>query len=127
MHPEWPHSAEIQGVFGATLRGQPKQFVWFRGKIQGRLATSGQHGNVQLKIKWQALSELGEKAETSNFEIWEDRQFPECPVQLHTPANQVPPGTAWTGDVPQAWLEEPDVPEEQQVATAINLKLRPGQ
>ena len=45
-------------------------------------------------------------------------------MQLHTPANQVPPGTVWTGDVPQAWLEEPDVPEEQRVSTVINLKVR---
>ena len=64
MHPEWPDGAEVQGVFGATLRGQPKQFVWFRGKIQGRLATPGQHGNLQLKIKWQELPEWGEKMET---------------------------------------------------------------
>ena len=33
---------------------------------------------------------------------WDDRQFLECPVQLRTPANQVPPGTVRTGDVPQA-------------------------
>ena len=124
MHPKWPDGAEVQGVFGATLRGQPKQFVWFRGKIQGRLATPGKHGNLQLKIKWQALRDWGEKAETSNLELCNDRQFPECPVQLRTPANQVPPGDVWTGDVPQAWLEEPHVPEEQRVATAINLKLR---
>ena len=45
-------------------------------------------------------------------------------MQLRTPANQVLPGTVWTGDVPQAWLEHPDVPEKQLVATAINLKLR---
>ena len=127
MHPEWPDGAEVQGVYGATFRGQPKQFVWFRGKIQGRLATPGQHGNLQLKIKWQALPEWGKKAETSNLELWDDRQFPECPVQLRTPANQVPPGTIWTGDVPQTWLEEPDIPEEQRVATAINHKLRLGQ
>ena len=69
MHPEWPDGAKVQGVFGATRRGRPKQFVWFRGKIQGRLATPGQHGYLQLKIKWQALLEWGEKAETSNLEI----------------------------------------------------------
>ena len=127
MQPEWPDGAEVQGVFGATLRGQPKQFVWFRGKIQGRLATPGQHGNLQLKIKWQALPQWGEKFETSNLELWDDRQFPECPVQLRTPANQVPPGTIWTGDVPQTWLQEPDIRKEQRVATAINHKLRLGQ
>ena len=127
MHPEWPDGAEVQGVIGATLRGQLKQFVWFRGKIQGRLATGGRHGNLQLKIKWHALPEWGEKAETSNLELLDDRQFLECQGQLRTPGNQVPPGTVWTGDVPQAWLEEPDVPEEQQVATAINLKLCLGQ
>ena len=62
MHPEWPDGADIQGGLGATLRGQPKQFVWFRGKIQGRLATPGQHGNLQLKIKRHALPEWGEKS-----------------------------------------------------------------
>ena len=78
-------------------------------------------------MEWHALPEWGEKAETSNLELWDNRQFPECPVQLCTPANQVPPGTVWTGDVPQARLEEPDIPAEQTVATAINLKLRLGQ
>ena len=73
MRPEWPDGAEVQGVFRATLRGQPKQFVWFRGKIQGRLATPGQHGNLQLKIKWQALPGWGKKAKTSNLELWDDR------------------------------------------------------
>ena len=63
MQPEWPDGAEVQGVYGATLRGQPKQFVGFWGKIQGR------HGNLQLKIKWQALPEWGEKVETSNLEL----------------------------------------------------------
>ena len=43
MHPEWPDGAEVQGVFGGILRGQPKQFVWFRGKKQGRQATPVQH------------------------------------------------------------------------------------
>ena len=38
MNSEWPDGAEVQGVYGATLRGQLKQFVWFQGKIQGRLA-----------------------------------------------------------------------------------------
>ena len=127
MHPEWPDGAEVQAVYGATLRGQPKQFVWFRGKIQRRLGTPGQHGNLQLKIKWQALPEWGQKVETSILELWDGRQFPECPVQVCTPANQVPAGTIWTGDVLQTWLEELDIPEEQRVATAINHKLRLGQ
>ena len=70
-----------------------------------------------------ALPEWGEKVETSNLELWDDRQFPECPVQLRTPANQVPPGTVWTGEVPQTWLEEPDIPEEERMAAAINHKL----
>ena len=43
------------------------------------------------------------------------------------PTNKVPPGTVWTDDVPQAWLEEPSIPEEQRVTTAINLKLHLGQ
>ena len=127
MHPEWPDGAEVQGVYGTTLRGQPKQLVWFRGKIHGRLATPGQHGNLQLKIKWHALPEWGEKVETSNLELWDDGQFPECLVQLRTPASQVPPGTVWRGDVPQTWLEEPDIPEEERMAAAINHKLRLGQ
>ena len=36
-------------------------------------------------------------------------------------------GSVWTGDVPKAWLEEPNIPEEQRVTAAINLKLRLGQ
>ena len=127
MHPEWPDGAEVQGVFGATLKGQPKQFVWFRGKMKGRLAMSGQHGNLQLKIAWQALPEWSEKAETKNLELRDDRPFPECPVQLRTPTNRVPPGTVWTGDVPQAWLAEPNIPDEQRLTTAIDLKLHLGQ
>ena len=114
-------------MFGATLKGQPKQFVWFQGKIKGGLATPGRYGNLQLKIALQALLEWGEKAENSNLEFWDERPLLECPVQLGTPANQVPPGTVWTGDVPQAWLEEPSIPEEQRVTTAINVKLRLGQ
>ena len=97
------------------------------GQNTGQTGHTRPTGNLQLKMKWQALLEWGEKAETSNLELWDDRQFLECLVQLRTPANQVPPGTVWTGDVPQAWLEEPNVPEEQRVATAINLKLCPGQ
>ena len=97
------------------------------GQNTGQTGHTGQHGNLQLRIKWQALPEPGEKAENSNLELWDDRQFPECPVQVRTAANQVPPGTVWTGDVPQAWLEEPDIPEEQRVAAAINLKLRTRQ
>ena len=123
MHLEWPDGAEVQGVFGATLKGQPKQFVWFRGKIKGRLATPGQHGNLQLKMAWQALPEWGEKAETQNLALWDDRLSPECLFQLRTPTNQVAPGTLWTGDVPQTWLEEPNIPEEQRVTTAINRRI----
>ena len=37
MHPEWPDDAEVQGVYGATLRGQPKQFL-------RRLKLHGQNG-----------------------------------------------------------------------------------
>ena len=125
MHPEWPDSAEVQGVFGATLKGGPKQFVWFRGRIKCRLATPGKHRNLRLKIALQALPEWGEKAKIQNFEIWDDRPFPECPVQLRTPTTQVPPGNVWTGDVSQAWLEGPNIPEEQR--WTINLKLRLGQ
>ena len=75
----------------------------------------------------QAPPEWGEKAETQNLGLWDDRLFPECPVQLRTPTNQVPPGTVWTADVPQAWLGEPNIPDEQRVTTAIDLKLRLGQ
>ena len=57
MHPERQDGAEVQGVFGATLKGRPKQFVFFRGKIKGRLAMPGQHRNLMLKIAWQALPE----------------------------------------------------------------------
>ena len=67
---------------------------------------------------------VGEKAENQNLELWDYRPFLECPVQLRTPTNKVQPGTVWTDDVPQAWQEERNIPEEQQVTTAINLKLR---
>ena len=127
MHPEWPDGAEVKGVFGATLKGQPKQFVWFRGRIKCRPASPGQHGNLQLKISWQALLEWGEKAETENFELWDKSPFQGCPVQLRTRTNQVPPGTLLTGDVPEVWLEDQNIPEEQQVTTATKLKLRLGQ
>ena len=127
MHAESPDGAEVQGVLGATLKGRPKQFVWFPGRINCRMGTPGQHGNLRLKIAWQALPEWGERAETQNFELWDDRLFPKCPVQLRTPTNQVPPGTVWTGEVPQAWLEGPNIPKEQRVTTAINLKLSLGQ
>ena len=66
MHPEYPDGAEVQGVFGATLKGQPKRWVWFRGTVKYRLATPGKHGALQLKIAWQALPEWGEKAEAAN-------------------------------------------------------------
>ena len=127
MQPEWPDGAGIQGAFGATLNRPPKKIVCFRGKIQSRLATPGQHGNLKLEIEWQALPECGEKVETLNLELWDDKEFPECPVQLRTHANQVASGTVWTGDVPEAWLEELNILGEQRVATAINLKLRLGQ
>ena len=127
MHLELPDGAEVQGVLMATLKGQPKQFVWFRGKIKGRLSTPVQHGNLQPKIAWQALSELREKADTQNLELWDNRPFPDFPVQLCTATNQVPPDTVWTGNVPQAWLEELNIPEEPRLTTAINLKLCLGQ
>ena len=127
MHPEWPDGAEVQGAFGATLKGRPKHFAWFLGKIKSRLATPGQHGCLQLKIAWQALPEWGEKAETQNVEPWDNRPFKECQVQLRTPTNQVPLGNVWTGDVRKAWLEEPNIPKEQPVTTAINLKVHLGQ
>ena len=91
------------------------------------MATLGKDGNLQLKIAWQPLSEWGERATTSNFQLWDNRQFPEFPLQLRTPENQVAPGTVWTGDIPAAWLEEPDIPEEQRVAMALTHKLRLGQ
>ena len=98
-----------------------------RGQDKGQTGQAGEHGNLQVKIAWQALPEWGEKAKTSNLELWNDRPFPECPVQLRTAANQVPAGTVWTGDVPQARLEETNIPEEQRVATAINHKVGLGQ
>ena len=92
-----------------------------------RLATPGKHDDLQLKIAWRPLSEWGEKATTSNLELWDDRPVPECPLQLRTPENQVVPGTIWTGGMTEAWLEEPDIPEGQPVATALAHKVRLGQ
>ena len=79
---------KYRGCLGPQLKEQPKQFVSFGSKKKRRLATPGQHGNLQLKIAWQALPEWGKKAETSNLELLDNRPFPECPVQLRTPANQ---------------------------------------
>ena len=59
---------------------------------------------------------VGEKATISNFELWDDRSFPECPLQLRKPENQPAPGTIWTGDIPEAWLEEPDIQEDERRA-----------
>ena len=87
---------------------------------------AGQHSNLQLKIVWRPFPEWGEKATTSNFELWDDRPFAECPLQLRTQENQVAPGTVWTGNIPEAWLGEPDIPEEQRVATALAHNLRLG-
>ena len=92
-----------------------------------RLATPGKHGDLQLKIAWQPLWERGKKATTSNFELWDHRPFPECPLQLRTPEKQVTLGAVWTGDIPEASLEEPNIPNEQRVATALAHKLRLAQ
>ena len=54
MHTEYPDGAEVQDVFGATLKGQPKRWVRFRGTVEYRLAISG-NGALQLEIACQAL------------------------------------------------------------------------
>ena len=127
MPQEYPDGAELQGVFRARLKGQAKWWVWFRGTVKYRLTTSGNQGELLLKIAWQALPETGEKAEASNFELWDDRPFQECPLPLRTPENQVAPGNVWRGDMPAAWLDEANTPEEQWVLAAISCKLRLGQ
>ena len=76
-----------------------------------RLATPSKHSHLQLKSGQQPLQRRGEKATTSNFELWNHRPFPECPLPFRPPKNQVTPRTVWTGDMPEAWLEEPDIPE----------------
>ena len=113
MHPEYPDGAEVQGVYVCSLKGQPKNQVLFHGTRKHRMATPGKYGDLQLKIVWRPLPRWGEKATTSNFELWEERLFPECPLQRRTPDNQVAPGTVWTGNVLEAWPEERDIPEEQ--------------
>ena len=127
MHAEYPDGAEVQGVYVCSLTGQPKQWVWFRGTVKCTLATPGNHGDLQPKVAWQPLPEWGEKATTSNFELRDYRLFFECPLQLRTPENGVAPWMVWTGHLPEAWLEEPDIPEERRVATALAHKLRLGQ
>ena len=79
MHPEYPDGAEVQGVYVCSLKGQHKQWVWFRGAVKCRLATPGKHGDLQLEIAWQPLPVWGKKAPTSNLELWDIRPFPECP------------------------------------------------
>ena len=115
MHPEYLHWAEVQGVYVCLLTGQPRTRVWFQGTVEHRMATPGKLGDLQLKMAWPPLPEWGEKATTSN---------PECPLQVRTPESQVAPRTVWTGDIPEAWLEEPDIPEEQRVGNALAHKLR---
>ena len=106
MHPEYPDGAEVQGVHVCLLKGQPKQWVWFQGTVKHRMATPGKHGDLQLKVAWRPLLKWGKKETTSNFLLWDDRPFLECPLQLRTPENRVAPATVWTGDIPQAWLGE---------------------
>ena len=61
MHPEYPDGAEVQGVFGISLTGKPKQWVWVWVTVNYRLATPGKHGALELNISWQGLSVWGEK------------------------------------------------------------------
>ena len=103
----------MQGVYVCWLKGQPKQWVWFHVAMKHRMAKPGKHSDLQLKTAWRPLPESGQKVTTSDFELWDDRPFPGCPLQLCTPENQVTTGTVWTGDIPEGWLEEPDIPEEQ--------------
>ena len=126
MHPEYPDGEEVQGVYVCSLKRQFKQWVWFQGTVKYRLATPGNHGDLQLKIAWKALLEWGEKATTSNSHLSDDRPFPESPLQLRTPENQVAPGTVWTGNIPESWLEQPNIPEEQRLATPLAHKPTPG-
>ena len=127
MPPQYPDRAQVQGLQVRSLKGQPKQWVCFHGTVKHRMATPGKHGDLQLKVEWRPLPELGEKATTSNFELWDHRLFPECPLQLRTLENQVAPGKVWRGEIPEAWLEEPDLLEEQQAVTALAHKLCLGQ
>ena len=62
-HPKYADGAELQGVFGATLKGQPKQWVSFSGTVEYRLAKPGKNRHLRLKIAWQALPDWGRKAE----------------------------------------------------------------
>ena len=62
----------------------------------------------------------------SNFELWDDRPFLDCPLQLRTAENQVTLGAVRTGDVLEASLEEPSIPEEQRMAPALAHKLHLG-
>ena len=72
---EYPEGAEVHWVFGATLKGQPKRWVWFRGTVKYRLVTPGKHGDLQLKISWHSLPKWGKNAEASDLELWDDRPF----------------------------------------------------
>ena len=123
MHPEYPDGIKVQVVYVCLLKGQAKQWVWFHGAIKHRMATAGKHCDLQLNIACGPLLEWGKKATTSNCELWDDRLFPEYSLQLRTPDNQVARETVWTGDIPEAWLEEPDIREEQRVVTALARKV----
>ena len=72
MHPEYPDGAEVQGIYVCSLKGQLKRWVWFQGTVKHRRGTPGKHANLELKIVWRRLPGWGEKATTSNFELWAD-------------------------------------------------------
>ena len=73
---------------------------------------------------WKALLQWGEKAEASNGQLWDNRPFLKCPLQRPTPENQAAQGTLWTADMPAAWLEEPNIAEEEELVAAFSHKVR---
>ena len=127
MHPEWPDGAEVQrGVRGHAQR-TTEAICMVPRQDTGQTGHSWPTWQPAAEDQMAGAPRVGR--ESGNFEprTLGRQAVAQCPVQLRTPANQVPPGTVWTGDVPQAWLQEPNVPEDQHVATAISLKLHPGQ
>ena len=87
----------------------------------------GEHGALQLRIWWNPLTSQGQRGKTLPWELWDDRPFPEMPLQLQTAANTIAPGTLWTGDVPHAWLHVPEFTPEEHAEAILQHKLNRGQ
>ena len=113
--PRWCGSS--RGIWGHVEKAtQAVGLVPGHGEVQDSHTRQTQRTTTPNLVA--SLLERGEKAEASNFELWDDRPFPECSLQLRTPEKQVAPGTLWAVDVLEAGLGEPNIPDKQQNGVA---------